>query len=312
MASKPGPGPSGLPDQSAEVLRELADQLATDVARRYRIDAPKAVEFILEEWGHNPKLLAAVAEAGSAKEAQRTRMYRDAATLTKRAIYNRLRSYRAEPAAFDTALAGLAELSPGTAAEQVTAAARAVVEAHVSTAERLGHREAFLQILAAASGDARTVVDVGAGVLPAMIGADWLLARGIEQCWAVDKDAKAIGALDAYAAVVPRGLVRPVMWNIADAWDVLHEQGLPEMCDVAWLLKVVPVVLRQEPHLSSVLAATPARRLLISGSRVAMAKRQNIESRERRVLRRFCADYRLQELDGFVTEDEFFVLAERS
>ncbi|GAB1694988.1 hypothetical protein [Krasilnikovia sp. M28-CT-15] len=301
-----------MPDQGAQILEELAADLAGDVVRRYRIDQARAVEVILDEWSRNQKLLAVVAAAGSAREAQRTRVYKDAATLTKKTIYNRLRSYRAEPAAFDTALQTLMELPPDASTEQVEAAATDIAAAHVSTAERLGHRAQFLDVLEAANPTgSRVVVDAGAGVLPALLGADWLHRQGITQYWAPDKDPKAVAAVAAYAARLPAGLVRPAQWNVADGWAALHRLGLPETCDVAWMLKVVPVVLRQEPQLAPVLAAAPAPRLLISGSRVAMAKRQNIEARERRVVQRFCADHGLRTIGEHVTEDEFFLLAER-
>ncbi|MFI9640473.1 hypothetical protein ACIG87_10450 [Micromonospora sp. NPDC051925] len=301
-----------MPEQGEQILAELAVELAGDVVRRYRIDEARAVEVILDEWRRNPKLLAVVASAGSAKEAQRTRVYKDAATLTKKTIYNRLRAYRSEPAAFDTALRNLVELPGDASAQQVEEAATAIAAAHVSTAERLGHRAEFLRVLEAANPPgSRVVVDAGAGVLPTLLGADWLHGQGITQYWAPDKDARAVAAVEAYAARLPAGLVRPAQWNVADGWEALHRLGLPATCDVAWLLKVVPVVLRQEPQLAPVLAAAPAARILISGSRVAMAKRQNIEARERRVVQRFCADHGLRVVDEHVTDDEFFLLAER-
>lgn len=301
-----------MPDQGAHILEELAADLAGDVVRRYRIDEARAVAVILDEWNRNPKLLAVLAAAGSAKEARRTRAYKDAATLTKKTIYNRLRAYRSEPAAFDAALQALVDLPADASAEQVEAAATAIAAAHVSTAERLGHRAELLDVLEATNPPgSRVVVDAGAGVLPTLLGADWLRRRGITQYWALDKDVKAVAAVAAYAARLPDRLIRPAQWNVADAWEALHRLGLPETCDVAWLLKVVPVVLRQEPQLAPVLAAAPAPRLLISGSRVAMAKRQNIEARERRVVQRFCADHGLRVVADHVTEDEFFLLAER-
>ncbi|MEU7617981.1 hypothetical protein AB0M91_04315 [Micromonospora rifamycinica] len=301
-----------MSEQGSRILADLAADLAADVVRRYRIDEQRAVEVILDEWHRNPKLLAVVDSAGSAKEAQRTRVYKDAATLTKKTIYHRLRAYRSEPAAFDTALRTLVELPGDAPARQVDQAATAIAAAHVSTAERLGHRDEFLRVLETANPPgSRVIVDVGAGVLPTLLGADWLRQQGITQYWAPDKDASAVAAVEAYAARLPAGLVRPTQWNVADGWAALHQRGLPATCDVAWLLKVVPVVLRQEPQLAPVLAAAPADRLLISGSRVAMAKRQNIEARERRVVQRFCADHGLRIVDDQATEDEFFLLAER-
>lgn len=299
------------------IWAELTSDVAEQLARRYRVDSTQAAIMISENWRKQPRLVAAVSEATSAAEVRRLRVYRTAVAAVKRDTYQRLRRYRAEPAAFDDALAALSALEPGTSGDELAGRLEAVAAAHVSTEERLPHWDQFLAVLLAAlDGEetgpgGRTVVDVGCGVLPLLLPVPELASRGVTGYWALDKDEHAEAALRAYAALRADAWLRPAVWNVTDGWGPLLEAGLPADCDVGLLLKVVPVVARQSPDLLPVLAGAPAGRLLISGSRIAMAKRQDIERRERRVVQRFCADHGLAEVGDYRTDDEFFLLTER-
>lgn len=303
------------PEPAETVLAELAADLAEQVGRQYRVAAQDVLDLILADWRRQPRLVAAVTAAGSAEAARRLRVYRDAASRSKRQIYQRLRRYRPEPDRFAAALAGLAGLTPGCPAGALDACLAAVAAAHVSTAERLPHRAEFAAVLATVLTDAGqpagNVIDVGCGVLPLLLPAGGFGALGMHEYWALDKDPHAGAALREYARLRGDQVLRPVGWHLADGWPAAFAQGVPTRCDAGLLLKVVPVVARQAPELLPVLAAIPADRLLISGSRIAMAKRQDIERRERRLLQRFCDGHGLEVREEFRTGDEFCLLAQR-
>jgi hypothetical protein len=305
------------PAERGALLAELAADLADQVTRRYRVDRADAASAIIEDFRRQPKLLAAVETASSAADVRRTRVYRDAAATTKRGIYQQLRRYLPEPASFDDALAALACLPAGTAGDRLARAVLAMAAAHVSTAERIPCKDELLAKLATTIGGAMsgvaggTVVDVGCGVFPLMLPVGWLAGLGIREYWALDKDSRTQAAVTEYARIASGQPIRPVEWNIATGWEPLIRAGLASRCDVGLLLKVVPVLARQSPELLAVLARTPADKLLISGSRIAMARRQDIERRELRTIGRFCAAYGLRQAEEYRTPDEVFVLVER-
>jgi 16S rRNA (guanine(1405)-N(7))-methyltransferase len=74
---------------------------------------------------------------------------------------------------------------------------------------------------------------------------------------------------------------------------------------LALIMKVVPVVCRQQRELLSVLAETPADTWLLTGSRIALAKRRSIERREKRVLEEFVSLAGRTVKHEFVVEEEF-------
>jgi 16S rRNA (guanine(1405)-N(7))-methyltransferase len=282
------------------LLERLAAEFADEVTLRYRIDRATAIEVILSSWSGRASLVAAIARAGSADEVRRLRVYRDAATAAKREVYYRLRRYLADGSG--DALAALLAAPPQERAGHL----RAVAAGHVSTAERLAHLDTFRAELTARLAGAATVVDVGCGLLPLLFPLD---GPGLRELWALDRDRQAIDTLTAYAHLRGDDRLRPVHWDLAEGWAAVS--GLPARCDVALLLKVVPVVARRSPALLGVLADVPADRLLISGSRIAMARRADIERRETAVLLRFCASYGFTVVDRFRTADEVCMVIER-
>ena len=99
-------------------------------------------------------------------------------------------------------------------------------------------------------------------------------------------------------------------WEIRDGWTAAVGSERSAKFDVALMLKLVPVIGRQSPELLPILASVPARRLVVSGSRQALAKRRSIEARELSVLRDFARKYEFREVGHFDTEDEIALVLE--
>ncbi|GAA2961367.1 hypothetical protein [Actinokineospora diospyrosa] len=277
-------------------MRSVAADLAGDIVRRYRIEHDQAVDMVVESFGRNRALVTAIADADSVDKVKRLRVYRDAATAAKKEIYHHLRRYRPAESSATEAVDRLVDLPPDVS---LADAVQAVVAGHISTAERLGNLDSFFSQLFDHIGTPDTILDVGCGVLPLVFPLD---DPPVSQLWAVDTDPEAIRAVSAYARTDAR--IHPVRWDLTEDWPALTAQGLPPRVDVALVLKVLPVVARRAPNALEVLARTPADLLVFSGSRTAMAKRQDIERRETGVLRRFFADHGFTEVGEFRTEDE--------
>jgi ribosomal RNA methyltransferase FmrO len=299
------------PTEDFPLLADLAADLAQSVVLRYRVGYDEALAVIRADWSRRPALLDAASKATGIAEVKRTRVYDDAAAAIKKDIYYRLRRYRSEQDATGQAIAALADLKAGSPQAQRAAAIRAVTGAHVSTAERLPHLAEFFERLVAMVGVPETIVDAGCGVLPLLVPFDAEM-RAIREYWALDIDRAAVGAMREYARLRADDRLRPLAWSLAQDWSAAHDAGLPARSELGMLLKVVPVIARQSAGLLTVLAGTPAERLVVSGSRLAMAKHRDIERRETHILRRFFADNGLRELGSFRTPDEVVFLVERA
>lgn len=279
----------------------LIKNLAASIAAAYNIDADTAAEQIAPLIALDRPLQQALAEHPDFAAIARLRVFKNAEKAARKHVYNYLRRYRRADAGGAAALDVLEALTPGEGADIAARATRAVCEAHVSTAERLPSLTELQAILIAIAGEAVSILDVGAGVFPLLF--PFRACPKLECHRAVDKDKFAMRAVRAFARWNGLAILSALDWSIADGWDAVLPPGRTEF-DLALLLKVVPVVARQEPRLLEVLAKTPARRLLITGSKQAMAKRQAIAHREAAVIRSFADRYGLTICDQFETADE--------
>ena len=295
-------------DASDDPVRRAVDRivrdLAEDIAGTYKIDPAAAAEQIRPLVDADAELRRLLGEKGGADAVRRMRPFKDLEKRARRHVYHHLRRYkRTDDLA--AAVDRLEQLAPHQAPDVAAAAIETICQCHVSTAERLP--SSFQAALLRHVGDARSVLDVGAGVLPLIFPFDRCPA--LESYVAVEKDPLAVRAVQAFAGWAVLARLVALDWTIADGWDPVR-RGRAEF-DIGLLLKIVPVVGRQEPHLLAVLAATPARKLIITGCKEALAKRTPILHREQKTIRTFVQSAGLAVEDQFETEDEIGVVVAR-
>ena len=278
------------------MVREIVDELVDEITADYRIDAAAARRLVEPDVAGNLKLRAAVAAAPSLEKLRRTRAFRDARKAAKRRVYQTLRQYKSavgQPRPLAELVDELAAAGSAPARRQELTAARreeltaAILASHASTRERLADRAAFDAGLLATIGEPRTILDAGSGVYPLMF--PFAAAGALERYVAAERDPLCVAAIAAYGAARPEPRLTAVRWDLEEGWEPIRAASGIDRFEVALLLKLVPVVERQQPHLLAALAATPAERLLVTGSRRSLTKQQSIERRERASLRRFAA-----------------------
>ena len=296
------------PDLSRRLTACLIRDLAEAIAAAYTIDVDAAAERITPLIERDRLLQQALAEHSDLAEIRRMRVFRNAEKAVRKHVYNYLRRYRRADDSGTAALDTLEALAPGEAPETAGRAIRAICESHVSTAERLPALAEFQAILASAAGAATSILDVGAGVLPLLF--PFAACPKLECYCALDKDKFAMRAVRAFARWSGLAQLAARDWSIAEGWGAALSSDRTEF-DLALLLKIVPVVARQEPQLLDVLAETPARRLLITGSKQAMTKRKAIAKRENAAIRSFIERFGLTVRAQVETTDELGFLVVR-
>lgn len=282
-----------------EPLALLAEGLAAEIARRYRISEAAALERIQADWAGDAELQNQ-AEKSNEKQLRRTRAYKDAAARVKKAIYYDLRRYRQTTGAISSLADLLKEMPRDISREEFLAVAAPALSAHVSTAERKDYGAELIDILTPVIDG--PVIDIGCGIFP-------LLLYGVINCQytAIDRDREAVNLLTAYR-----------QWRGDESVTAVCDDfssGLPPQADgcfsIALLLKTVPVLERQSPELLPIIAQIPAGRMILTGSRTSMTKRQSIARRERGILLRFAEEYRLTIESEFETGDEIGLILKR-
>ena len=283
-----------MSDPLEPALAQLAERLARDAAQRYRIGPDEARGRIEQSWRGDQALRALARETPSPRALARTRLYRRAASEAKKAIYYGLRRYRLDSDSFSEGLERLRHAATGAPRQ---AACEALARNHASTAERWPDLDDFLDCTRPVWGDCATLLDVGCGLMPLLFPFDQAGGR-FRRYVACDRDARCIAAVNA-SGRMPPSVLEGCVWDIDEGWEALQAQTGIIRYDAAFLLKLVPVIARQQPALLATLADAPADWLVITGSRQALARRRDISRRERAVLASFAKRH------GLVVESEF-------
>ncbi|MBX3728042.1 MAG: hypothetical protein KF858_02565 [Candidatus Sumerlaeia bacterium] len=281
--------------------RAVVEQTAAALARRYRLDEEAAREAVREALRADAALTQTAAPLAEPARILRLAHFRRVETELRRRVYYDLRRYRADPGS----VSALAEQLLAAQDDERPRIVQRLLESHASTRERAADLPALRGFLARVTADAGAVLDVGCGIFPlAFPFAE--RERPLESYRALDRDEESLAAVRAFAGSMGLACLAAHAWRVGDGWGLLGGA----VFDVALMLKVVPVVARQEREQLAELAAVPARRLVISGSRVGLAKRRDIERRERGTILRFLEQRGARVVEEFATGDEFFVVAE--
>ena len=283
------------------------DHEAAAIQRRYRVDRDAAIAALREAM-RAPGMAAAV-EAEVARGKARGVAVRRLAKEARRQIYHDLRRYTADPAEQQSLSDDLAAAVAMGDGDAVQATAARLLETHASTRERLASYPTFFATVALHAANAGSVIDLGAGLHPlARPPAD--LAPDVYV--AIDRDERAMSILDAFSAWPAPTRLIPVRAELDDvSWDDVADSAGVETFDLAYLLKLIPVLRRQQPGTLEHVARVPAHTLVVTGSREALTRRQDISRREDQVLQRFIESLSPSAVERAETGDEILYVVRR-
>lgn len=292
--------------QDLPAVRAVVERFLETALKRYRVERNTAEALLRERLAASADFATLARRGDGPERLLRCRAYKQAAAEARQRIYYGLRRYRSDPGRHHDHLTRLEALPPAAPARERQAAALALARDHASTRERLADLETFYGQIFHLAGAPHSILDIGCGLHPLLFPFDGAGAC-VERYLAIDKDPQAVRAVAAYARARGDGRLGALAWEIGEGWQAVP----PPPFELALLLKVVPIVARTAPGLLPILAAAPARRLLLTGSRLALTRRASIERRERALLGRFCRDQGLRRLGELEAGEEFGWLVER-
>ena len=234
------------------------------------------------------------------RQVQRLASYKKAIKEAKKQIYYHLRRYHCQDEEEKNWIARLAALPPSPANDnQMQHICWQLLQSHISTRERCPVYPDFYRQLAEVLPSCRSVLDLGCGLHP--------LSFPFQQYpnlvyHAIDRDPEAIRALTIFAPHVLPARLLPCCKQL---------ESLP-LCgdfsqkhDLVLMLKLLPVVYRQNQQIVPALATIPASKILLTASSEAMTRHQSIARREDRILREFIAISKRQIVQEVRLTNEF-------
>jgi hypothetical protein len=257
------------------------------IARRYRIGPEEALAVLTEAAGASPKLLERARTVSAPAQLGRLAEYRRVVDDSRSRVYHQLRRYVGDRSDLSRLAVELEAASAGRQSTDVERLRRAILQSHSSTLEREPHYPLFYRELFAAVGPARSVLDLGSGVHPLSFPFH-AAGRQTTLYVAVDRDPAATAAVRAFAEQARPCRLVAIQRDLSEGWwEAVAEESRD--FDLVLMLKLVPVLARQERRVVAGIAGTPGRTLVVTGSVEALTRRVSVRGREEASLRRFVA-----------------------
>jgi 16S rRNA (guanine(1405)-N(7))-methyltransferase len=173
---------------------------------------------------------------------------------------------------------------------------------HASTAERLPYLDRFFAPIWALTGEPRTLLDLGCGLGP--LSLPWMGIDRSATYHAVDVDGRSLEVVDDFLDLVGQA-------HATEARDVVADGPPPGRNDIAMLLKLVPLLDRQDPTAATrVLRDVNARHAIVTfPARSLGGGRRGMEATYRRRLNELVAELGMGRAGEASVENELvFVL----
>lgn len=266
---------------------EILQSETAAICQRYRIEPAVARQIIAETFASRPALLQKILATHPRQDVTRLSDYKAAIKQARQRVYYHLRQYHRDHTQETLLKQRLSHLVRSSAPpDQLQPVITELLRAHISTQERLDHYGAFYHTLFSILPPPRTIIDIGCGLHP--LSYPFTTAGQQSELYlAIDKDPQAIQLVAAFAPTATPAHLLPLVSDIGLLnWQHCLVDGLYPY-DLAFMLKLIPVIARQQKALLPLLAAIPARRILLTASATAMTRDEAITRREDHVLQQF-------------------------
>ncbi|MNN51591.1 Ribosomal RNA methyltransferase (FmrO) [compost metagenome] len=127
----------------------------------------------------------------------------------------------------------------------------------------------------------------------------------LKQYVAVDKDQTSIKIVNCFAKSDNQQSLIAHKWDLAGGWNDLYNITGIQQYDFAFIMKLLPLLSRQNRGLINTLKQIPAKFVLITGSKTSMTKKINIEKRESAIILDFIHTLEWEKLHKIDMSEEF-------
>jgi 16S rRNA (guanine(1405)-N(7))-methyltransferase len=282
--------------------KQLIDNEIKSICSRYKIEPESVFKHFNTVIQRHPKLIQKI-KANTSDDISRLKAYKHFIKDVKKTIYYQLRQYHQDTANENDLKQRLANLHvDNDESGHMSHIVKDLLASHVSTKERLPYYDNFYSHLFQLIDPPQTIIDIGCGLHP--LSYPFKQKTPLKTYFAIDKDVSVIDVLELFAPHIVPIQLKPVCMNIKDiVWSDLPDQDAP--FDLAIMLKLIPVIHRQDKSALKQLFEIPAKKILLTGNTESMTRRENIRRKEEQILRQYIemAD---REIIGYFHNDNEF------
>jgi hypothetical protein len=290
-----------------EAIAQFTERIVVEIRKKYRISFDIATELVSAGLAANRKLIDKIKVSDSAKDVERTREFKETVKEVKTRVYFLLRKYHRDKEG-EKKLIGKLEEKIRVKADitQINKIRNELLTMHSSTAERFEHYAAFYDELSKIISPPEQILDIACGLHPLSYPFEKYKPK---RYVAIDRDVLCVAAIKAFSQTESTNCIQVIQSDINDIeWSSFTASV--ERFDIAFMLKLIPLLTRQDKKLLEKLALVPAKRILITGNEQALAKKRTISRREDNAIRRFIEFSGRRIISDFRIPGEFGYLVE--
>ncbi len=283
---------------------EILEHEVVEICKRYKIDPENAREILLRSFADQPMLLQKIMDRYSHEDVTRYREYKEIIKNARKQVYYYLRQYQRDKKGkveLDNQLELLIQNSADSS--QISQVVTDLLLTHVSTEERSPCYQDFYRYLFDLIESPKSIIDIGCGLHP--LSYPFHAQSNTVTYLAIDNAPEVIHTLSIFAPYAKPTNLIPVCSAINKiTWAEYLIDGNKSF-ELAFMLKLIPVIYRQEREVLTQLANVPADMILVTASSEALTRKQNISNREDSVLREFMKIANRKIVSNFNIGNEF-------
>ena len=291
----------------------LLDEDISKILKTYKI-SPKEVESVVNNNLNVNLKLRRLLESND-EGVKRTKEYKDFIKKVRKETYYKLRKYSFDKESFEAQLTILRQSYAKTTLDKKASENKLdgtlfewFVQNHISTRERSPYIQEFNKTVADFIKNDKYILDLGGGLYPLTF--PFSAVTDLREYVWVDKDKDSGNVLEIFRETINESKISLYNEPVGSREWKEYLSNNVDIFDTVLMLKLVPVIQRQEKNLLDTLAKVPAKRFIVTGNKEAMTKNKDIEKRERRVCENFIKLTGRKIAGQFEIENEFgYILA---
>jgi len=295
-------------NETPKVPDEIIERIAGEISRRYRIVPDAAKRVLIKHMAADKKLSSHLETVSGPDAVEHLHEFKKAVKEAKKEIYYNLRRYHRNKQAEKDLIDELRRrIESDRPIEDINHIRDELLLMHSSTEERFEHYTVFYEELFKITSPPETILDVACGLHPLSYPFE---KHRLKRYVGIDRDELCVKTIETFSEKYRNIQLRGILCDIDKIeWQNVADDEVREF-DFAFMLKLIPVVKRQNENLLHKLAEAPAGRILITANVKAMVKWHEVSRREDRALKDFIEISGRKTISDFRIPNEFGYLIE--
>lgn len=269
------------------MIEQIIEEEAEKIYQKYRIGKSQVKDMLSNRIHSSVLLFQKISQARNIKQLKRNKDYKNLMKKIRKDLYYSLRRYHRNEEKERKTLEKLQDFIKAKkelSNKDWPALQKDLISLHISAWERAPDQQKFNQKMLKIIQKDQYILDIGSGFYP--LSFPFLRVPNLKEYICLEKDKKAVKALKIFSSLTDKKLIVFSDPIGEKEWKYYLPKDKKSF-DTVLMLKLIPVIARQQRHLIEKLAQVPAQKIIITANKEAMTKKQSIFRREDKKLKEF-------------------------